>query len=276
VHDPLAGLAEVPWLRLHHAHGTANDLPDRLRMLRSPSPTTRGTALTWLSRAVYHQGARWPVSAAVVPFLVALVDDPTTADRESLLSLLRGVVVGDVALPFTADFAAGDALSDAEVTEAARLLSSAGDGSRDELMAAVAVRWAADAYRAGLAHLPTYVRWLSDPVLAAQTAELLAYFPMSQAAVDALIAAAAPASANLTLAYVTGFPQVDAHLTAALDAPTIAVRMTAAVALAFRLGPDLPSPALDMLVDVTPPPAPPGWDRSMRGFVALALRRVGL
>ncbi len=276
MHDPLADLAEVPWLRLRHAHGTANDLPDRLRMLRSPSPTTRGTALTWLSRAVYHQGARWPVSAAVVPFLVALVDDPSTADRESLLSLLRGVAVGDVPLPFTEDFAAGDALSDAELAEAAQRLYSSGDAPDDELMAAASVRWAADAYRAGLAHLPTYVRWLADPVVAAQTAELLAYFPMSQMVVDALIASAAPASANLTLAYVTGYPQVDEHLTAALEAPTLAVRMTAAVALAFRQGPDLPPVALDMLVDVTPPPAPAGWDRSMRGFVALALRRVGL
>jgi hypothetical protein len=52
--------------------------------------------------------------------------------------------------------------------------------------------------------------------------------------------------------------------------------MTAAVALAFRLGPDLPGAALDLLVDEKPPPAPPGWDRSMRGFVTQALRKVGL
>jgi hypothetical protein len=48
------------------------------------------------------------------------------------------------------------------------------------------------------------------------------------------------------------------------------------VALAFRLGPDLPPEALDVLVDVKPPPAPPGWDRSMRGFVTMAVKRVGL
>ena len=66
-------------------------------MLRSPNTVTREGAMTWLSRAVCPEGARWPASAAVVPFLVALVDDPSTPDRESVLSLLRAVVVGDAA-----------------------------------------------------------------------------------------------------------------------------------------------------------------------------------
>jgi hypothetical protein len=273
------GLADVPWRQLHHAHGVAADVPDRLRMLRSPNATTRDGALSWLSGAVYHQGSRWPVSAAVVPFLVALVDDPDTPERESLVSLLRGVVLGDAALPFTPDFAAGDELSSDDLTEVARLLFES-ENPRDEAPAeyfeAAAVRWAADAYRAGQAHLTSYADWLSDPVVAAQAAELLAYFPADEEIVDALLASVAPASANLTLGYLSGFPAVDKHLTSLLDAEALDVRMTAAVALAFRLGPDLPGPALDLLVDEKPPPAPAGWDRSMRGFVTLALRRVGL
>jgi hypothetical protein len=279
VHDPLAGLADVPWRQLHHAHGVAGDVPDRLRMLRSPNSVTRDGALSWLSGAVYHQGSRWPVSAAVVPFLVALVDDPDTPDRESLLTLLRAVVVGDAALPFNPDFAEGDELSADDLTEVARLLFES-KNPRDEAPAeyfeAAAVRWAADAYRAGQAHVSSYASWLSDPVVAAQAAELLAYFPADEAVVDALVASVAPASANLTLGYVSGFPLVDKHLTAQLDAGPLDVRMTAAVALAFRLGADLPGAALDLLVDEKPPPAPAGWDRSMRGFVTLALRRVGL
>lgn len=248
-------------------------------MLRSPNDSTRSKALSWLSGAVYHQEARWPASVAVVPFLVALVDDPSTPDREPIVNLLHSVVLGDATLPFTQDFSAGDELSDDDLTEVAKLLFEAEnpfDEAPAEYFQAAAVRWAGDAYRAGMEHVPTYAGWLSDPVVAAQAAELLAYFPPDQKTVDALIASVAPASANLTLGYVSGFPAVDEHLTGLLDAPSLDVRMTAAVALAFRLGADLPASALDLLVDVSPPPAPPGWDRSMRGFVTLALRRVGL
>jgi len=272
----------VPWRQLHHANGVAADVPDRLRMLRSPNQATRANALSWLAGTVSRQGYRWPVSAAVVPFLVALVDDPDTPDRESVVSLLHSVVLGDAALPFTPDFAAGDELSTDDLAEVARLLAESKnpfDEAPMEYFTAAAVRWAADAYRAGQAHVPSYAGWLGDPVVAAQAAELLAYFPADDKVVAALEASVAPASANLTLGYLSGFPSVDTHLTTLLTAEPeepLDVRMTAAVALAFRLGADLPGVALDLLVDVPPPPAPPGWDRSMRGFVALALRRVGL
>jgi hypothetical protein len=246
-------------------------------MLRSASSTTRSAALSWLSGVVTHPGL--PVSAAVVPFLAALIDAQDTPERESLIPLLHAAILGDAALPFTPDFAAGDELSDADLTEVAKLLfetDNPHDEAPEEYFEAAAVRWSAAAYQAGLAQVPTYTGWLSDSVIAAQAAELLAYFPPDQRTVDALIAAEAPASANLTLGYLSGFPSVDEHLTESLAASTLDVRMTAAVALAFRLGPDLPSAALDLLVDQSPPPAPPGWDRSMRGFVTLALRRVGL
>jgi hypothetical protein len=269
----------VPWQQLHHAHGLAADLPDRLRMLRSPNASTRGDALTWLSGVVSNQGARFPVSAAVVPFLVALVDDPDTPDRESVMSLLHSVVLGDAALPFTPDAPTGPDLSPEDLAEVTRLFFESEnpfDEAPLEYFQAASNRWAADAYQAGAAGLATYVGWLSDPVVAAQAAELLAYFPPDDRTVDALVASVAPASANLTLAYLPESPAVDKHLTSQLDDGPMDVRMTAAVALAFRLGPDLPGAALDLLVDEKPPPAPPGWDRSMRGFVTLALRRVGL
>lgn len=245
-------------------------------MLRSPSTTTRSTALSWLTSALTSERS---AGAAVVPFLVALVDDPSTPDREPVMSLLHDVVLGDAALPFTTDFTQGDELSEDDLIEVARLLSESDnpyDEAPKEYFEAAAVRWAAEAYRAGQEHVPTYAAWLTDPVVAAQAAELLAYFPPDEGTVNALVASVAPASANLTLGYVTGFPSVDTHLTALLDAEPLDVRMTAAIALAFRLGGDLPAPALDLLVDVKPPPAPAGWDRSMRGFVSLALRRVGL
>ncbi|GAB1512701.1 hypothetical protein [Actinophytocola sp. KF-1] len=233
--DPLAGLADVPWRQLNHADGDAVDVPDRLRMLRSEHLATRSGALAWLTKVPGSTAG-----AAVVEFLVALIDDASTPDRESLVSLLHDIALQDIDLPLPDDFEPGDA------------------------------------FTAASKHVDSYVAWLADPLVAAQAAELLAYFPVTQDVVDALLASAAPASANLTLGYVTGFPEIDAHLTAALESTARDVRMTAAIALAFRMGPDLPEHALDLLVDEAPPPAPPGWDRSMRGFVTLALRRVGL
>ncbi|MET7668326.1 hypothetical protein [Micromonospora luteifusca] len=44
---------------------------------------------------VYHQGTRWGASCHVVPFLVALADDPDTPDRAAVTALLRSVVLGD-------------------------------------------------------------------------------------------------------------------------------------------------------------------------------------
>ena len=225
----------MPWRQLNHADGVAVDVPDRLRMLRSEHLDTRSGALTWLAKVPGSTAG-----AAVVEFLVALIDDPATPDRESLVSLLHDIALQDVDLPLPEDFEPDDA------------------------------------FRAARKHVDSYVAWLADPLVAAQAAEMLAYFPVTQDVVDALLASAAPASANLTLGYVTGFPAIDTHLTTALESSSRDVRMTAAVALAFRMGPDLPGPALDLLVDEAPPPAPPGWDRSMRGFVTLALRNVGL
>jgi len=270
VHDPLGTLTDVPWHTLHHARGNAVDVPDRLRAMRSPNRSTREDGRARLMALVTHEGSRWSVSAVLVPFLVALVDDVDTADREDVVGLLHAIALGDTSLPFEVDFSAGEALSADELATAARPDAPA------DLAEAAALRWAAAAYRAAADRVDSYVRWLSDPLVAAQAAELLAYFPPTPDVVDALVASVAPASANLTLAHLTGYPKVDAHLTTALDSTALDVRMTAAVALAFRLGPDLPSEALDVLVDATPPPAPPGWDRSMRGFVTLALRRVGL
>ncbi|MGW4461888.1 hypothetical protein [Micromonospora sp. NPDC004704] len=118
----LTGLDVVPWRALHHAYGSAIDVPDQLRGLRSPERDIRHAALNQLFGSVYHQGTRWQASCHTVRFLVALVDDPATPDRASVLGLLRAVGVGDRRddhLPFRPDrtFADADAVGDEQLAE---------------------------------------------------------------------------------------------------------------------------------------------------------------
>ncbi|MER7474741.1 hypothetical protein [Micromonospora sp. NPDC000018] len=295
--DPLAGLDEVPWGSLHHAYGPAVDVPDQLRALRSTEAAVRRRALAELSGNIYHQGTRWGASCHVVPFLVALADDPDTPDRATVADLLRSVVVGDRRddeLPFDPrrTFAAAEGITDEDAALVERHLEAEDLFEHDEaaeLADNVAVRWEADAFHAGARHTDRYVRWLTDPdpLLAGYAAELLAWFAPDEAALVGLITlpddearAATRASANLALAH---FPvdsePIDACLREMLSANAAVVRVTAAVGLAYRLGDQLPDLALDVLTEarsVDFDADVPGWDRSVRGFVALALHRLGL
>jgi hypothetical protein len=59
------------------------------------------------------------------------------------------------------------------------------------------------------------------------------------------------------------------------------VRLTAAIALAYRIGQRLPDRALSILIDAKEhenlPDFPTGWHRrAPRGYTALALQRLGL
>ncbi|MFF3853965.1 hypothetical protein [Micromonospora sp. NPDC002575] len=295
--DPLAGLDRVPWGSLHHAYGPAVDVPGQLRALRSADPPARRRALSELSGNVYHQGTRWGASHHVVPFLVAIADDPATGDRAAVAGLLRAVVLGDRrddALPFDPcrAFAAADGITDDQAALVDRHLAAGDLSEHDEaarLADQVAVRWAADAFHAGARHTDRYVRWLAepDPQLAGCAAELLAWFAPDEAALAGLVAvpadgahAAARASANLALGHCpVGSDRIDARLGGLLSANRAVVRVTAAVALARRLGDRLPDRALDVLAEARSAGFDadvPGWDRSVRGLVALALHRLGL
>ncbi|MFI0451905.1 HEAT repeat domain-containing protein [Actinomadura sp. 6N118] len=107
--DPLAGLDDIDWAGLHHAYGSAEGIPATLRALRSPSSDERKEARDdHLWNCIWHQGTRYPASAAAVPFLVALAADPATPDREEIVFLLMMLSVGhpDQMLPHGVDIAA--------------------------------------------------------------------------------------------------------------------------------------------------------------------------
>jgi hypothetical protein len=294
VGDPLDGIGDVAWERLYHAYGPAIDVPDQLRALRSPDQDKRGKAQWQLWGNVYHQGSRWQGSHAVVRFLVALIEDPATPDRADLLQLLTAIAIGDRRddeLPLDADstFATGHDLAGVDMTELLHRFYSDDDLTEDEmeLLEAEAVRWAADCYHATAAFLPTITSWVSDPDddVAAYAAALLPWFPPAPAALSALIDVPAPraqprASANLALAHWPQIdPRIEQHLQRLLHATDDPVAVTAAVALAYRTGTALPDQALSILIDGSTrdlPAGVAGWDRALRGFVMLALHRLGL
>jgi len=262
--------------------------------LRSPDPTVAGTALTRLWDVVVHQGTRWQVSAHVVRFLVLLIKDPGSPTRPVLTSLLREVGLGardDRDLPFDPKAAfAGPTVTKQQEDMVVEIVYYRDEGVTEdsvEIADACARKWGADAYWAVAAHVDAYRHWLGDdPLVASQAAELLAWFPPDERTIAALLAAEGDdivrASANLALAHLAVSPAtIAARMTALLGHDSFVVRLTAAVALAYRLGQALPDAALDVLIDAKDaaalPDFPLGWEhRAARGYVALALQRLGL
>lgn len=288
----LSGVDDIPWDRLHHAYGTASDVPDLLRALRSSDAETRSHAHYRLRGNIYHQGTRWEASSHALPFLVALTADPATPGRPLVVRLVRLVGLGDVRdedLPFDAAdaFRAADDATDAQV---AWMVAALYDDDRDldeipdDVQIAVDARWRRDCYQAAAEHVATYRGWLADddPEVGAHAAELLAWFPANETTVAALVNdpshTLVRASANLTLAHLpTPDQDVDSHLAAQLGSDDVLVRRTAAVALAYRLGRSLPDAAVEVLTEPTTHeahPAVPGWSRPLNGFEALARGRA--
>lgn len=298
-HDPLSGLEEVGWDRLHHAYGRAVDVPGQLRALRSPDEQIRARALGKLYGNVYHQGTRWQASCHAVPFLVALVADPETPERAAVIALLRAVGIGDLRdddLPLNIDrhFGVAAAATDDDVELVVAALYDDNrdlDELPDGVDVAVDARWRRDAYLAAAGHLDTYRALLADldAEVASRAAELLAWFPSEQTTVTALVNVPADrwhadvrASANLTLAWHIGTDigtdiGIDARLRDQLSSEVPVVRRTAAIALAFRLGRALTEVAVEVLTEpagADSASAVPGWDRPLTALIALARGRA--
>ncbi|MGI5282537.1 hypothetical protein ACQEVF_04315 [Nonomuraea polychroma] len=89
--SPLEGMESISWDGLHHAYGSAADVPSQLKALPSADVEERHLARHQLWGNVYHQGTRWQTSCHVVPFLTDLMDDQATPDRPAVVDLLRAV-----------------------------------------------------------------------------------------------------------------------------------------------------------------------------------------
>lgn len=137
----MLGIDRIDWGALRHAHGPATDVPRHVAGLASADAGDREAALEALYGSLWHQGTLYPATAAVTPFLLALVDDDRTPDRPSLLLFLadlgRGAAIGDDAcyLDTQQALAAG-------VPVLERRLRS--DDEVERISAAVALAWADD------------------------------------------------------------------------------------------------------------------------------------
>jgi hypothetical protein len=81
--DPpaLAGLSDVDWSAVEHAHGPATHVPALLRAVVSDDPDHQDFAWELLFETVWHCGTVYPASAVVVPFLYRLLQADGVPDR---------------------------------------------------------------------------------------------------------------------------------------------------------------------------------------------------
>ncbi|MEV7175687.1 HEAT repeat domain-containing protein [Kitasatospora sp. NPDC093679] len=84
-------LAGVDWASMHHAYGTAEEIPDLLTALRSTDAQERDRALGRFYSAVHHQGDVYPCTTAALPFLFNLAQDIATPDRPGIVELLVSI-----------------------------------------------------------------------------------------------------------------------------------------------------------------------------------------
>jgi hypothetical protein len=252
-------LDQVPWSRLSHAYGSAQDVPDQLTALRSADADRRADALRSLYGSIFHQGTVFEATAHAVPFLLDLVADPATPGRADLLGLLGRLAVGDDEqwLPEQRPAAAG-----------------------------VAAEVVLDTYAAVRAGVPLLGELLgdADPAVRTGAAYLLAWFPDDAARTLPALAvlaqrddhAPAVAAALLAIGLLGGQPDP-----AALTDTRRLVRWGAAVALARTDGPGADPRVADELLSwaggaVAVDRRMPFLDGDLGGYAAMALRQIGV
>jgi hypothetical protein len=85
--DALAGIDEIDWSSVHHAYGSATDVPDLLRALASSNKAVRDHASEILMGNIWHQGSVYSASVEAIPFLARLIDAPDI-DNEAPTDLI--------------------------------------------------------------------------------------------------------------------------------------------------------------------------------------------
>ena len=107
-------LDSIPWQKLTHAYGSAEDVPDLLRALRTAPPNGAGeeSPLWHLFGNIWHQGTVYEATAYAVPFLIEIIQERQTPDRVHILLLLAAIASGSSYLAVH-----GDILKDPDFVE---------------------------------------------------------------------------------------------------------------------------------------------------------------
>lgn len=265
INTSLAGLAAIDWAELEHAYGPADDVPGQLRDLCAEDVEARRTALHALYGNIFHQGSRFPASAAAVPFLARMAADVSLSDRHEYLELLAALAIGydEAHLPLGLDIAGWrrdlaefrcrqpqdiraefDAWVEAATDEGERRVREMRRATFDHEAQLAAAEAELGAYDAVRGRLPALSALLGDgdPTVRAATAYLLAWFPEEAAdslprllgVLDGEVEPAVVANVLVAAGLLGAAPLVE-RLASVLTAGEPLVRWAAATALA-RLG----------------------------------------
>lgn len=90
----LEGLDDVPWAKLRHALGPADDVPDLIRDLASDNDERRAKSQYDLYGTLWSHGTVYEATLNAIPFLVELLEHAEHVDRPWLLIYLSALANG--------------------------------------------------------------------------------------------------------------------------------------------------------------------------------------
>ncbi|GAA1077838.1 HEAT repeat domain-containing protein [Kitasatospora arboriphila] len=270
--DPLTGLDDVPWARLQHSYGTAEDVPGHLRAMQAGVWEGRYPPSAQLANHIVHQGTRSQAAVHTVPFLVRMALDPRLVNRHRFVALLVAIAIGldNNHLPNGYDPREDRAHLEGlrgEADDWARWIAEAADDEQrtqregswaQVLIDAEAVVHCYDAAREALPELAVLLN-SDSPELRAETANLFAWFPESAAMSVPLLQAfvagedsPGAAATGLVALGLLGDPAAVPFVEHYLDSPVVELRWASAFALT-RWGITGPS-VVDALIEVVARP----------------------
>ncbi|CAM3132898.1 hypothetical protein [Stackebrandtia soli] len=237
-------LDEVPWSDLDNHGRPATDVPNHLRAMMSADVDERREAYRWWERC-HGQGNLYEATPHIVPFLLHLLADPTSPDREALLRCVLDLVAPDVTYWLSDDLDVG--------------LFRWIDNGYDEWIS----EFEADAatFDAVAGGVPVLVDLLGDedPAIAASAAYLLGWFrrsadlilPRLMPLTDRELEPEARADVLLSLGLLArgdSGAEARAALAEIVDDPEDSAGWAAAVGLAMASAPMFPLGALRALI----------------------------
>lgn len=86
-----AGLFDIDWSSMHHAYGSAEEVPALLMALGSAKAKERHEALNRFYGAVHHQGDVYRCTTASLPFLFELAVEVAAPDHAPIVVLLVSI-----------------------------------------------------------------------------------------------------------------------------------------------------------------------------------------